>query len=160
MAAPWGTCPPLSPSWPQGASAQPQRPQARPAAPASAWDWLRWEPRARRLVHPTAAASPIGPALRAVRRGDRGAVQGSVIRVMAADGCGRAAGSARGSGSRCLPVPPCASLFLPVPPCSWGQGMKVLCLWALVLPRRAQGWGCSSWQCENTHALHIYLSGE
>lgn len=109
----------------QGASAQPQRPQARPAAPASAWDWLRWQPRARRLVHPTAAASPIGPALRAVRRGDRGAAQGSVIRVMAAGGCGRAPGSARGSAARCLPVPPCA----------WGQGVKVLCLRVLVLPQ-------------------------
>lgn len=139
---------------PQGASAQPQRPQARPAAPASAWDWLRWQPRARRLVHPTAAASPIGPALRAVRRGDRGAAQGSVIRVMAAGGCGRAPGSARGSAARCLPVPPGASLCMgtgsegPVP-----QGTGVT-------SGRAQGWGRSSWQCENIHAVHINLSGE
>lgn len=151
MAAPRGTFPPHSRSWPPGRLSIAPAPTGPPRCASLSLG----------LAALAATSAPIGPPdcrrfahwPRPAGGEERGPGGGAGQRHSRDGGRRLRTGSGERPGLGGA-VPPGASLCMgtgnegPVP-----QGTGVT-------SGRAQGWGRSSWQCGNTHALHINLSGE
>lgn len=150
MAAPRGTFPPHHRSWPPGRLSTAPAPTGPPRCASFSLG----------LAALAATSAPIGPPdcrsfahwPRPAGGEERGPGGGAGQRHSRDGGRRLRTGSAERPGLGGA-VPPGASLCIPVHPCAWGQGVKVLCLRALVLPQGVLRVGAAPRGSVGTHVL-------